>query len=127
MNPGTLKGAQQFGSKYVQADLQVFYFEEEGIQYAYLPSLDLTGYGNTELEAKESLKIVFEEFLRYTLARNTLLLEMKRLGWNLKNKKRPVFAATVSEMIQTNEQLKEIINSRKFSASSIGVHVPVFA
>lgn len=60
----------QFGGKSLSITLKVVFFEEDNIFYAYLPSLDLTGYGNTDVEAKESLKVVLDEFLRYTLSKN---------------------------------------------------------
>lgn len=47
----------------------------------YSPALDLSGYGNTINEAKESFKIALEEFIRYTLNENTFNDVMKKLGW----------------------------------------------
>ena len=79
MQQGNLKGEKQFGTKSVKVDLQVLIFEEDNIHYAYMPSFDLMGYGDTEENAKESLTVVLDEFLRYTLNKNTLFIEMQRL------------------------------------------------
>ncbi|MEO5991344.1 MAG: hypothetical protein ABIP68_06875 [Ferruginibacter sp.] len=127
MKQGNLKGEKKFGSKSVKVDLQVLFFEEDNIQFVYMPSFDLTGYGNTKEEAKESLTVVLDEFLRYTLNKNTLFLEMERLGWKVKSKSKPMFAPQMSELINSNEQLKDIINSKEYSTSNYQVNVPVFA
>ena len=122
-----ISGNKQFGTNSVKFDLPLFLFEEDSTRFAYLPSLDLTGYGKTEEEAKESLKVVLEEFLRYTINKNTLFIEMKRLGWQVKSKKKPMHAPEISDLINTNNQLKEIINYKNYSTSHYQVNVPAFA
>jgi hypothetical protein len=127
MQQAKLKGERKFGTKSVKVDLQVLFFMEDDIHYAYMPSFDLTGYGNTAAEAKESLTIVLDEFLRYTLNKNTLFIEMQRLGWKIKNKKNPMYAPLMSDLINTNDQLKDIINSKQYTTSNYEVNVPAFA
>lgn len=127
MQPGKLKGEKKVDNKSVTIDLQVLFFEEEAIHYAYMPSFDLTGYGNTAEEAKESLTVVLDEFLRYTLNKNTLFIEMQRLGWKIKSKKKPMYAPQMSDLINTNEQLKDIVNSKQYSTSNYQVNVPAVA
>ena len=92
-----------------------------------MPSFDLTGYGNTALEAYESLRVVLDEFLRYTLNKNTLFIEMQRLGWKIKSKTKPIYAPQMSDMINTNDLLKDIINSKQYTTSNYQVNVPAFA
>ena len=116
-----------FGTKSIKVNLQVLFFEEDAIFYAFMPSFDLTGYGNSEEEAKESLTVVLDEFLRYTLNKNTLFIEMQRLGWNIRSKKKPIYAPQMSDLINNNDQLKDIINSKQFTSTNYQVNVPVFA
>lgn len=127
MQQGNLKGEKQFGTKSVKVDLQVLIFEEDNIHYAYMPSFDLMGYGNTEENAKESLTVVLDEFLRYTLNKNTLFIEMQRLGWKIRSKQKPMYAPQMSEMINTNEQLKDIVNSKQYTSSNYQVNIPALA
>lgn len=127
MQQANLSGGKKFGNNFITVSLQVLFFEEEGIHYAYMPSFDLTGYGNTEEEAKESLTIVLDEFLRYTLNKNTLFIEMQRLGWKIKSKKKPMYAPQMSDLINTNDQLKDIVNSKQYTTSNYQVNVPAFA
>jgi predicted RNase H-like HicB family nuclease len=107
--------------------LKVLFFKEENVYYAYMPSLDLTGYGNTETEAKESLKIVLDEFLRYTLNKNTLFIEMERPGWKVKSKRKSMYAPQMSDLINNNGQLKEIVNYKQYTSANYQVNVPAFA
>lgn len=127
MQQGNLIGEKQFGTKSVKVDLQVLFFEEDNIHYAYMPSFDLTGYGNTDEEAKKSLAVVLDEFLRYTLNKNTLFIEMQRLGWKIKNKKKPMHAPQMSDLINSNDQLKDIVNSKQYTTSNYQVNIPAFA
>lgn len=127
MQQANLKGEKVFGTKSIKVDVQVLFFEEDNIHYAYMPSFDLTGYGNTEEEAKKSLTIVLDEFLRYTLNKNTLFIEMQRLGWKIKSKKKPMYAPQMSDLINTNDQLKDIVNSKQYTTSNYQVNVPAFA
>lgn len=127
MQHGKLKGEKNIGSKSVKVNLQVLFFEEENIHYAFMPSLDLTGYGNSGEEAKDSLTVVLEEFLRYTLNKNTLFIEMQRLGWKIKTKSKPMFAPQMSELINSNDQLKDIVNSKQYYTSNYQVNLPAFA
>ena len=127
MQRGNLKGQKDFGTKTIKGELQVLFFEEDGIHYAYMPSFDLTGYGSTEDQAKESLTIVLDEFLRYTLHKNTLFIEMQRLGWKIKSKKKPMYAPQMSDLINTNDQLKDIVNSKQYTTSNYQVNVPAYA
>jgi hypothetical protein len=127
MQEANLFGEKKFGTKFIKVSLQVLFFEEDKIHYAYMPSFDLTGYGNTEDEAKESLTVVLDEFLRYTLNKNTLFIEMQRLGWRIKSKKKPMYAPKMSDLINTNDQLKDIVNSKQYTTSNYQVNVPAFA
>ncbi len=37
---------------------------------------------------------------------------MQMLGWKIKSKKKPMYAPQMSDLINMNEQLKEIVNSK---------------
>ena len=52
--------------------LDVYLFLDEGTYIAYSPTLDLSGYGETEEDAKESFSIVIEEYISYGLANRNL-------------------------------------------------------
>lgn len=127
MQEAKLSGRKKLGYQTVSLNVQVVFFQEEGIFYAYMPSLNLTGYGQTATEARKSLIVVLDEFLRYTFNKNTFFDELKRCGWKIRSKRKPVTAPKMSDLIRTNEQLRDIVNTKHFSTSELPVHVPVFA
>ena len=122
-----LAGEGKYGKATVKVDVPVMLFEEEKNWFAYLPSFDLTGYGKNAGEAKESLKIVLDEFIRYSLNKKTFFEELKRSGWEIKSKKRPIHAPKMSDLIQKNDQLKDIINLKQYSTANYQVNVPAYA
>lgn len=122
-----LKGEKRFGSTRVKVNVRVILFKEDDIWYAYLPALDINGYGNNEDEAKESLKIAINEFIRYTLNKKTFFGELKRLGWIIKKSKKSFIAPKISDLINENEELKEIVDSRSYKSDDYQVRVPVLA
>lgn len=71
------------GIKRIKINVDVVYFEEKDVRLAYIPTLDLCGYGNTLKEANDSLKIVLEEYFNYAIEKNTLEKDLKKNGWNL--------------------------------------------
>ena len=128
MQHGNLSTQWQGSGKTVTLNVTVVIFQEDNIHYALIPSFDLTGYGSSANEAEESLKVVLDEFLKYSINKNTLTLEMKRLGWKIKSKHKPMSAPQLSDLINTNDQLRELFNSNKpFSTSNYQVNLPAFA
>lgn len=73
----------------VKLNVPLIIFREGSTVIAFCPVLDLSGYGKTEREAKESFEIVVSEFLDYTTKKRTLDKELKKLGWSVsKNAKK---------------------------------------
>lgn len=122
-----LKGKNRYRQGTVSVNVPVILFEEDHIWYAYLPSFDLTGYGNDIEEAKKSLTIVLDEFIRYTLNKDTFLSELRRMGWVIKSKNKPMKAPKMSDLVEENEQLKDILDTKQISTIKYPVNIPVFA
>lgn len=99
------------GGKYnINVGLSLFLWQEDGIHFVYSPSLDLTGYGKSEKEAKDSFQTTLSEFLSYTKNKNTIYDELEHQGWSVNRKKRRIHAPDFEEMLEDNEALKEILN-----------------
>jgi hypothetical protein len=64
------------GQNWIHVKLSLIEFEEEGLHFIYFPALDLTGYGKTEEEAKQSYNLAMEEFLKYTSHKETIFKEL---------------------------------------------------
>lgn len=106
---------------FIQVEVPVIFFEEDGVYFAHVPPLDISGYGYTETEAKKSLDVMLEEFFVYTTANKTLEGELKRLGWQKSN------YPNLSDLISHNEQLKNIVNTKSIKTDRMSVNMPAFA
>ncbi len=71
----------------IKGTLSIIQFKEGKNIILYSPSLEITGYGATETDAKKSFEVTLQEFLRYTIKKKTLRKELERLGWTFKGKK----------------------------------------
>jgi len=69
----------------VEFQLPVISFIDDNTNIIYCPALDLSGYGNDELEARASFDTVVEEYLEYTTKKKTLLADLKKLGLRRKS------------------------------------------
>ena len=101
--------------------------DEQNIHYAYLPALDITGYGKNEREAQKSLKIVLHEYLDYTTKHNTLLKDLERHGWIIKRGKQ-VQPPDWATLIGKNKEFNALVSSnRNFYKTEQAVSIPAFA
>ena len=101
----------------VHFNMGLFQFQEDGIVIVYSPSMDISGYGKNEAEAKTSFQETMSTFLDYALKKNILLAEFKRLGWNITKadlKKNRVKVPPLADLIQKNDYLAEILNEPAF-------------
>ena len=94
-------------------------FEEEDVTIIYSPALDLSGYGRSHPEAKESFSEALQEFFRYTNNKKTLNEVLKSLGWNVQgSKKKPKFSPPKdSDLVSSNPTYNEIVNNRNYKVS----------
>ncbi len=82
---------------------------ESGLYFLYSPSLDLTGYGESQEKAKASFLITLDEFLEYTRTKNTLFDELEHLGWAVNRLKRKVYGPELEDLMEDNETLRQLI------------------
>ncbi|MGQ3015107.1 MAG: hypothetical protein ACT6QS_15455 [Flavobacteriales bacterium] len=91
--------------------LRLYIWSEDKVFFVYAPALDLTGYGNTETEAKDSFTHILQETVSYMENKDTLFDELERLGWTTNRAKRRVKAPDIKEMKEDNEEFR-IISSK---------------
>lgn len=107
------------------------FIDDKNIHFIYSPHLDLTGYGNSIEDAKSSFTIAFEDFVDYTLTKNSLGIVLKELGWKIKGTiKNPkkLKAPAMSDVIKANDYVSEIFdNYPTVQTSQQEVGLPVFA
>jgi len=107
---------------FIKVEVPVVFFEDDGIYYAHIPPLDITGYGNNEKEARHSLTVMVDEFINYTTENNTLNSELERLGWV---KQPEIHYPPISDLIPKNDQLKDAIDNKTPRIERIDIEMPV--
>jgi len=113
-------------NRIITVHLPFIIFEDGGYQVLYCPPLDLTGYGTTEQEAKQSFEIVLDEYFKYTANKGTLLEDLTNLGWKIKKKnlRKPIVPPDLSYSLESNEDFKRIFNTHDFRKGNTKVAMP---
>jgi len=109
MAKNLFKGSFRKGDKHVVVSLFILLWADEKVNYAYAPQLDLTGYGYSEEEAKDSFNHQLDEFLAYTINKNTLFKELNKLGWEASKRNKKVTAPTEDKLLTDNELFKDLL------------------
>ncbi len=127
MKAANISGKWQEGTNFVKLSLPVMIFEEEGSQIAYIPVLDLSGCGNSEVEAIDSLKVALDDYFSYTTRKKTLTADLKKHGWIITKKRKPFVAPDITDILNKNEYLHEIVNTRPYKMDRMSVNIPHYA
>ncbi|RLD45095.1 MAG: hypothetical protein DRJ10_08670 [Bacteroidetes bacterium] len=118
-------------SRLVKVKLLLIHFEDENnIQFIYSPHLDLTGYGDSLSNAKDSFEIALEDFVDYTLKKKTIGKVLTELGWETKgSRKKPkkILAPSITSVINDNEYVSEIFDKYSTNTYHQEVGIPALA
>jgi hypothetical protein len=108
-----------FSNHKFRVGLSLIEFNEDNVIIIYSPALDLSGYGNSEEEAKSSFSESLHEFFRYTHNKNTLDKVLLDLGWSIKGtKKNPKFNPPLdSDLVSSNSLYNDIVNTKSYKVS----------
>ncbi|MCM5528943.1 hypothetical protein [Parasegetibacter sp. NRK P23] len=124
---GNLQGSMKSKNTTVTVNLPVMAFIEDDYHIAYIPVLDLSGYGKSEQEAHNSLAVSLQNYIEYGLNKNTLHKDLIAHGWKIKKKTKPYIAPELTELIKKNEYLHDIVNTKNYSVKRMDVEIPDFA
>ncbi len=113
-------------NKYIRINLWVILFEDNNSQIAYCPALNVYGYGATESEARDSFETCLTEFLDYALRKKTLEKELTSLGWTIKKEKK-FTAPTFSKLLDSNSDLRKIMDTKDFRKINKNICLPAIA
>jgi hypothetical protein len=121
------KIAGSFKTPTVKVDFRfdVVEYADKGLIVLYSPALDLFGYGKTAKKAQESFTLTLEEYLHYTIDKNTFLADLRQHGWIVKKKKQTVKVNSPSfdKIVSGNLQFQEIFNHKDFKKFNINREV----
>lgn len=102
----------------ISVSLAVFLYEEDGINYAMCPALDIIGYGRTEGEAKASFEVMITEVIEEVVKNGTLFVWLESLGWS---KCKP---PKTTELINKDESLAAIVNEKSYRTIQTNITIP---
>ncbi|MFA6400872.1 MAG: hypothetical protein WCX31_04495 [Salinivirgaceae bacterium] len=86
--------------------------DDSNVHFLYSPALDLTGYGNSINEAKESFEYMLNDFVDYSKKKKTIYKELERLGWSINIRKKRSMAPDVEDLLQENETFRDLQNKK---------------
>ena len=93
--------------------VSVVQFKEDQAVIIYCPALDLSGYGNTDTEARHSFETVLFEYIRYADNKGTLNEDLKAHGWvELKRKNYSMVPPAMTDLLESNENFRKIFNTQ---------------
>jgi hypothetical protein len=110
-NRGKVEGQYSDGSHRIQFSLSVYTWQQDGVFFVYSPTLDVVGYGNTQIEAENSFSVTLEEFNRYVTNKGTVYDELENLGWLVNRKKKKFTQPDFEDIKNDNEDFMDIIKS----------------
>lgn len=113
------------GGTSIDIHLAVYTFVDGGASIAYCPALDLSGYGETEEQAKSSFEEVMKQYIKYGISHGTLFRDMKKYGWNIANNK--ASSPLTIKMIKKNDILRDIVENKDYCKYSESISIPIMA
>jgi len=113
----------------VDTHLSLLSFVENDIHYLYSPELDIYGYGQNETQARDSFTTTFKATISYMVNKRTLTEELKTLGWTVKKNKKGVLYTPplFSNLIEENEEVRNIVNTKVYTKYNHAVQLPAVA
>lgn len=98
----------------------VYLFKEDGFFIAYCPSLDLTGYSDTEEMAKDDFEFILQDWLEEQVNNNTLNHDLQSHGCKLN---REGGREPSVDVIPNKEEIDRIINLPKYTKTSMSAQL----
>jgi hypothetical protein len=109
----------------LKAHLDLYSFLEKNVYIIYCPALDLSGYGETEEDARKSFEEVFTSTMKYMVNKNTLHEDLRKHGWNVRGKKsHDLKSPKFEDMYRSNKDFKEIIDKKPYQRTYKDVMIP---
>ncbi len=108
--------------------VDIYLFTEGNAHIAYCPALDLSGYGYTETEAKESFAQTIKMYIGHCLAKNTLKEDLRQHGWNIRSlNQKKIKAPSLQSMLRRLPDFRHMAESSDYSKYSENIYIPELA
>jgi hypothetical protein len=111
------------GKNNVELNVSIFLWQEDSVFYVYSPALDLTGYGLSKEEARESFETVLLEFVKYTHNKKTIFKELENLGWAVNKRKKRVVSPDFEDLLSENDHFRDLYKTKDLVRDSSNVNL----
>ena len=114
----------------IKAKILLFHFaDNQKVHFIYSPQLDITGYGYSQEEAKQSFQVAFEDFIDYTIKKGTLGSVLNKLGWKQQkgSLKKPLksFVPSITTVIANKKYVADIFDKYPLNSYHQEVELPI--
>lgn len=123
INKNQVNAKYSNGNQNVEVNLSIFLWEENNVHFIYAPALDLTGYGNTIIDAKENFNCVLEDYIRYTSNKKTIFKELEKLGWLVNKPKKRVIAPDFEDLLKDNKHFNDLFRTKNLVHDSSNINL----
>jgi len=105
----------------------ILFKDDQGYFIAHIPVLDLSGYGHSEDEAKDSLDIVLNDYLSYAIKNNTLRADLISHGFVFNKKDHTVNPPKLMQSIKLfSTNLIEVLETRPYTKIDKSISIPAY-
>jgi predicted RNase H-like HicB family nuclease len=111
--------------KTLKFNLSMYIFREDSSFIVYCPAFDLSAYGDTEEQAQKAFREIFEITIRYEIENNTLVKDLKRLGWKIKRKPEMEIEAPSLDSLLRNYNFRDILSNKEYTSYRQEFGIPV--
>jgi len=123
---GHFQGEWRSNKDQILVNIPLISFLEDDKYIVFCPALDISGSGNSESEAEDSLNITLGEFFLYTTRKKTLTAELTKMGWTIKKSlRKPMVPPSMSRLLEDNDEFSRIFNELPYRKFDKSVEVPV--
>lgn len=77
-----------------------------------------------KLKQKNLWKYQLSEYLSYTINKNTLVQDLRAHGWRVIKRSKPYIAPEITDLINQNEYLHDIVNTQPYKMDRMDVAMP---
>ena len=124
----TISGQWVEGKNKIKCVLPLIIFKEDNCYISFCPALDLSGYGETELDSNKSFEEVLSEYFKYTVNKKSLAEDLRKMGWTIrKNLKKCPIPPTMGKLLEINEDFNRIFNNHEFRKTNRSINIPALA
>jgi hypothetical protein len=128
MSQLNFSGQLNYKGNSVKVRLGMYLFKDGEAHIVYCPALDLSAYGDSEEQAKQSFADILGMTIKYMLNKRTMKDDLTKHGWQIKSlKQNKIKAPSFETMLKNNDSFREILEREEYMKYEQDINIPSFA